>query len=243
LASHRPERFDSRERRQEQRTDRRDQVRDQFLDNHPRFDFWADHPNWARWRLNRPYRWATWAAVSGWFPWGWTDPGYYAYGDNVYYEDDTVYYGNEAVASAEDYADQAQTIADSGEVPTETQEADWMSLGVFAVTEDGQSSGPPPTLYLQLQVNKEGTITGTLQNLDTGDVQQIEGAVDKRSQRSAWTVADKQWPIMETGIYNLTQDQTPAIVHFENGQTQQWLLVRMDEQGPGGPDSRTGIDS
>jgi hypothetical protein len=103
-----------------------------------------------------------------------------------------------------------------------------MSLGVFAITEDGQASGPPPTLFLQLQVSKHGIIKGTLQNTATDDVQQIEGAVDKKSQRSAWTVADKKWPVMEAGISNLTQDQTAALVHFEDGQTQQRLLVRMD---------------
>jgi hypothetical protein len=34
---------------------------------------------------------------------------------------------------------------------------------------------------------------------------------------------------METGIYNLTKDTAPALVHFADGQTQQWLLVRLDE--------------
>jgi hypothetical protein len=34
---------------------------------------------------------------------------------------------------------------------------------------------------------------------------------------------------METGIVNLTEDTAPALVHFEDGQTQQWLLVRLEE--------------
>ena len=34
---------------------------------------------------------------------------------------------------------------------------------------------------------------------------------------------------METGIANLTKDATPALLHFANGQTQQWLLVRLEE--------------
>ena len=34
---------------------------------------------------------------------------------------------------------------------------------------------------------------------------------------------------METGVYNLTKDTAPALLHVEDGQTQQWLLVRMDE--------------
>jgi hypothetical protein len=34
---------------------------------------------------------------------------------------------------------------------------------------------------------------------------------------------------METGIANLTKDTAPVLVHFEDGQTQQWLLVRLEE--------------
>jgi hypothetical protein len=205
-------------------------VREQFRDNHPRWDFWTDHPTWARWRLNRPYRWATWAALTSWFPWGWNDPTYYDYGTDVYYQDDSVYYGDQVIAPVDQYADQAQAIAtDAPEMPADTQPSDWMGLGVFAITKDGEPSGPPPTLILQLQVNRDGLITGTLQNTATDQVQQIEGAVDKQSQRSAWTVADKSWPVMETGISNLTKDETAALVHFEDGQTQQWLLVRVED--------------
>ena len=113
LASNRPDRIDNRQQWQQHRQERRDQVRDQVRENHPRFDFWADHPNWARWRVNRPYRWATWGLITGWFPWGWSEPTSYSYGDNVYYQGDTVYYGDNAVASAEEYAQQAQSIATS----------------------------------------------------------------------------------------------------------------------------------
>ncbi len=34
---------------------------------------------------------------------------------------------------------------------------------------------------------------------------------------------------METGISNLTQDKAPALVHFEDGQTRQRLMVRLEE--------------
>ena len=181
--------------------------------------------------MNRPYRWATWAAVTGWFPGaGWSDATDYSYGESTYYQDGSVYYGDQAVATDTEYAQQAQTIADSApEVPADTKEADWLPLGVFALTQDGEPSGPPPTMYLQLQVNKEGLITGTFQNLSTKEVQQVEGAVDKKSQRSAWTIKGKSWPVMEAGISNLTQDQSTALVHFEDGQTQQRLLIRVED--------------
>ncbi len=104
-----------------------------------------------------------------------------------------------------------------------------MPLGVFALTQDGQKSGPEPTLFLQLAISKEGIIAGTLNNSATEKTQTIEGMADKKTQRCAWTVAGKTRPIMETGIVNLTEDTAPALVHFEDGQTQQWLLVRLEE--------------
>lgn len=58
---------------------------------------------------------------------------------------------------------QAEDIAASApEVAPEKGE--WMSLGVFALTPDGQAAGPEPTLILQLAINKQGTISGTLNN-------------------------------------------------------------------------------
>jgi hypothetical protein len=53
--------------------------------------------------------------------------------------------------------------------------------------------------------------------------------VDKQTQRAAWTAVGKSRPLMETGIGNLTEDTTPALVHFADGSTQQWLLVRLEK--------------
>ncbi len=146
----------------------------------------------------------------------------------MYYQDDQVYYGDEAVATAEEYAEQAEQIATSApEVAPD--KAEWMPLGVFALTPDGQKSGPEPTLFLQLAISKEGIIAGTLNNSATNQTQTIEGMADKTTQRCAWTVAGKSRPIMETGIVNLTENTAPALVHFEDGQTQQWLMVRLEE--------------
>ena len=166
--------------------------------------------------------------MTGWVGYGWSEPIAYAYGDNVYYEGDSVYYGDQAVATAEEYADQAEVIAESApEVAPDKTE--WMSLGVFAVTPDGQASGPDPTLFLQLVISKEGIIEGTLHNTTNDTTQDIEGMADKATQRAAWTVKGKSRPIMETGIVNLTEDTSPALVHFADGTTQQWLLVRLEE--------------
>ncbi len=152
---------------------------------------------------------------------------YYDYGNNVYYEGDTVYYGQEPVASAEEYAQQAQELA--SQAPEAKPDGDWLPLGVFAIVPDEESSGAPPTLFLQLAVDKRGVIAGTFHNQATGETQAVEGLVDKQSQRTAWTIKDQKWPVMETGIANLTKDEAPVLVHFEDGTTQQWLLVRLPE--------------
>ena len=206
-------------------------MRNQVRDHHPRHDFWRDHPHAARRHWTRPYRWATWGAVAGFFPWGWNDSVSYSYGDNIYYEGDEVYYGDQAIASTDDYAEQAQTLAASA--PAEDESAEWMSLGVFAITQDGEASGAPPTFFIQLAINKQGIIAGTFENTATDKVQPVIGMIDQKTQRTAWTIEDKQWPIMETGISNLTEDTAATLLHFEDGQTQQWLLVRLEEPKEG----------
>jgi hypothetical protein len=163
--------------------------------------------------------------VSAWVPWGWSEPYYYYYGDNVYYQDDTVYYGDQAVATAEEYAGQAEQLAAS--VPkVEPEKVEWLPLGVFAVT---SQQGGEPTMFLQLAVSKEGIIAGTYQNTATNTVKSVEGMVDRKTQRVAWAVVDTKRPIMETGLQNLTESEAPMLVHFADGQTQQWLLVRLEE--------------
>jgi hypothetical protein len=172
---------------------------------------------------------AAWPAIINWLPWDWNEPIYYNYGENVYYEGDNVYYGDQQVASADQYAEQAQAIAAS--IPKDIQPApeDWMPLGVFAVTQDGESSDTEPTMFLQLTVSKQGIIAGTFQNTATGTVKSIEGMVDKETQRAAWTPVGESRPLMETGISNLTQDTAGVLVHFADGDTQQWMLARLDK--------------
>ena len=154
-------------------------------------------------------------------------PAYCDYGSTVYYEGDTVYYEGEPVATAEEYASQAATIASN--VPeVDPDNVEWLPLGVFALAEkDG--SVEDATLYLQLAISKEGIIAGTFQNTATNDSFEVEGTIDRESQRAAWGPVGKSWPIMETYIYNLTENEAGALLHFEDGQTQQWTLVRLDE--------------
>jgi len=203
--------------------------------------YWNNYPH-PRYRFGPNYNWwsyAAWPALTGWVSGSaWNTPVYYNYGQNVYYQDNNVYYGDEVYATAADYAAQAAQIVAS--VPAQPPaEDDWLPLGVFAITQDGEDYDADPTMFLQLAVSKQGVIAGSLRNTVTSDRKPIEGMVDRDTQRAAWTVVGQEWPIMETGIGNLTQDTTGALVHFADGATQQWLLVRLDQPQQGNTASST----
>ena len=108
------------------------------------------------------------------------------------------------------------------------EKVEWMPLGVFALSED-DGSAEDSTLFLQLAISKDGIIAGTFQNTETEKSFEVEGTNDQESQRTAWGPGGESWPIMETGIYNLTENEAGALVHFADGTTQQWSLFRMDE--------------
>ncbi len=165
--------------------------------------------------------------MTGWWVGSATQPVYYDYGNTLYYEGDNVYYNNEVIATADEYAQQAQTLATN--VPeVDPDNVEWMPLGVFALTEK-EGSVEDATLFVQLAISKEGIIAGSFQNTATDNAFEVEGTIDQESQRAAWGPVGESWPIMETGIYNLTENQADALIHFEDGQTQQWSMTRLDE--------------
>lgn len=188
---------------------------------------WRHQHSWGRYPGRYWWRPVTAAALTGWFGGWWNEPAYYDYGGSIYYQDDSVYYGDQAVATADEYYDQAAAIAE--DVPeVNDEEADWLPLGVYAVTQlDTQSSDR----VLQLAVSKEGVIAGTFYNDTSGSTHPVEGSVDKKTQRAVWRITDGTNPdmVMETGIYNLTKDETEALVHFGPDQTQSVLLVRLPD--------------
>ena len=82
---------------------------------------------------------------------------------------------------------------------------------------------------MQLALNKDGTISGTFYNTTTNEVYELEGEVDSSTKRAFWKIVDnKDSPVVETGIYNLTQDIVPILIHFSNGLTQNKVLIRVN---------------
>lgn len=147
----------------------------------------------------------------------------YDYGANVVYQSGDVYVNGDSAGTAEAYAEQANQIAASGQTDP-AQDSKWIPLGVFAVVEGNQTTSNDT---FELAVNPEGVIRGNYNNIQDQQVLGLSGAVDKKSQRAAWKIADDKFPIYEAGIANLTKDATPLYVHTEDGQSRQMTLIRL----------------
>lgn len=58
--------------------------------------------------------------------------------------------------------------------------------------------------------------------------QPVQGAVDPKTQRAAWTVGDNKNSVIEAGLSNLSQDEATVLIH-RKGMTDHWLLVRLHQ--------------
>jgi hypothetical protein len=183
--------------------------------------FWWSTPNYAS--FNNWFAWSAPAAV-------WQQPVYYDYGQggNVVYQDNSVYINGQQIASADDFAQSAAVLATVAPPANEEQAAkvEWMPLGTFAVSSDEKDA--EPTRIIQLAVSKEGIISGTLFNSTTDQANSVQGQVDKDTQRVAFRIGESEDVVVETGLYNLTQNETPVLVHFGKDRVETYLFVRME---------------
>ena len=54
----------------------------------------------------------------------------------------------------------------------------------------------------------------------------------KETQRVAVRFGESEDIVIETGLYNLTQAETPVLVHLGPDKVENWLLVRLDDPAP-----------
>ena len=169
---------------------------------------------------------ATWGAVGSFL--GDISPTAYSYnyGNDIVYEDNNVYYGGQPAGTAEQYCQEAAQLADSTANAPPPAGQQWLPLGVFGLVEEGKKT---PNMVFQLAIDKSGAIRGNYFDQVTQTNQAVTGAVDKKTQRVAWRVAGGKGLVVETGLNNLTMNESTALVHYGADRTEQELLVRMKQ--------------
>jgi hypothetical protein len=207
-------------------------------------DWWATHRHglggWHYHYCNHNYGYNYWwlppvyADFRNWFSFPtsapvWQQPVYYDYGPggNAYYRGDEFYLNDQLVGAAEDLAASAAALAtvEPPESFEEAAEAEWKPLGTFAVV--ANKNEVQPTRSVQLAVNRQGIIAGTFYNSETDEARTVQGQVEPDTQRVAMRVGESDQFVLETGLYNLTQDEAPVLAHFGPDKHEYWLLVRL----------------
>lgn len=170
--------------------------------------------------------WFTWTAQ----PAIWSQPVFYDYGagGNITYQNNNVYLNGQQLGTAREFAETAATLATVPPPESEEQaaEAEWLPLGTFALTTDKQDT--EPNRILQLAVDKQGIISGTMYNTQSEESQAIQGSVDKETQRVAFRFGENENVVAETGLFNLTQNEAPVLMHFGPDWNETYLLVRLE---------------
>jgi hypothetical protein len=199
----------------------------------------AWHPHW----IHYSYWWhrPTWRNTCAWFS------GFlvgvavdrvlpyrpFYYGTNIIYRDRIVYVNNVRYVTAEEFYHQARDLAHSVEitpptVDTEQSADDWLVMGTFAVfMDDGETNAG---LILQLAANGEGEFRGNMvDEFNEDEIRQIFGALDPETQRVALRFEDDDDLILECGLWNLTQESLPLLIHLDENETEMRTLIRLAE--------------
>lgn len=204
-------------------------VRDNYRDWDVYNATWhTHHPdawNAAGWGAWTAWRTASWNSVGSWMNYYPSTPIYYDYGTNVNYQDNSVYVNGQEAGTAQQYYDQASSIASSGTEASANPEEQWLPLGVFALVRPDHTK---TQITLQIAVNKDGVIRGNYSDSVSGKTDVIHGAVDKETQRVAFTVGANNTTVVDTGLYNLTKDEAPVLIHKDASDPEQWMLVRLE---------------
>lgn len=195
------------------------------------------HGAWgAGWGWGNPWNVANWGTTAAWLGLGAAAPAWGGYGptDTTIYDTDNELLNTANVEanvgqnlSTEALAEQsaaAQKLAEQGALNV-AQDEQFMPLGVFTLAPEDQTEA---TAMVQLAVSKQGVLRGTYYDLLSDTDQPIQGSVDKQTQRAAWTVGGKV--TFQTALPVLTEASGPVSVHYENGQSRQWVLARYEKE-------------
>jgi hypothetical protein len=201
------------------------------------WNFWG---NYASHHHHHPWYWWSWAsapALATYCNFGWGTPYYWDYGpgEYIYCNGGNVYVNGRLYEPVPVYYAQTVRLIDQAPLLDEdaAADADWMPLGVFAVTPDGENQ---PSVIMQLAITKNGILGGTATDQQAGTSFNIQGTVDQKTQRAVWSYVDagNHRIVMESSVNNLTQDESTGLIHYSANDQRVVEFVRMpepDEQG------------
>lgn len=182
--------------------------------------WYANHPR--AWQATHPYAGA-WAVAGFGTAAAWLGiTGAAATDDTA-----TVYTSDDGDDSDDDNADDdsASQLAEQG--AGETPDADqFLSLGVFSLSPQNHQDA---TALVNLAVSKSGVVRGSYYDLLSEQEQAVQGAVDKKTQRVAFTIGNKGTIVFETLLTNLTSDSGSITLRYNDGKTSQWTLERQNQ--------------
>lgn len=189
-------------------------------------NFWNDHNYTPLYNTARANWWArnTWGNVYGWLGWDSTE----AYAP-LYYDNGYAYEASQLGTPYETNYSSTTIYTQPSVESSNVESSDWLPLGVFAVTSTLESE-TAPTMFFQLALKKDGTIEGVYYNQAADQVHPVVGMVDPNTQKAVWMMSQgENSPVFETGLYNLTLDQTTVAVRF-GSETQNWVMVRTSSE-------------
>ncbi len=114
---------------------------------------------------------------------------------------------------------------------------DWMPFGTFAVLKDGEKEDFDQVL--QLATNRGGIVRGNFYDEKTDQLQPVEGAIDHETQRVAFHATGDETRVYECGLWNLTQESLPLLVHEGKEKTEMKKLVRLQDPQAKESDAKT----
>lgn len=103
----------------------------------------------------------------------------------------------------------------------------WLPLGTFAILKDEETGTSEQVL--QLAMNRGGVLRGNIYDEKEDKLLPIIGAVDQETQRVAFRLADDQSRVYECGLWNLTQESLPLLVHEGKEKTETMKAVRLKD--------------
>ncbi len=213
-------------------------VRDDFRKNRTQthvFDkaYWDNYNKRSnKWHFKDNMNWWTPVsvpAIDNWLRIRGGRQRYYYYGDNgvIYYSDNSSYNNFIAVPGYSEFVYQGVVLARNNS-KVNYQDIQWMPVGIFALASPNQSNTSPND-YFSLAISPEGIVGGVYFNPKTNKNEEIEGTVDSQALRVVWKFTSSDWPVFETGLFNLTQNESTALVHYPEGRTDSQLLIRLQQ--------------